>query len=144
MSCRTTTWYAPWRCPVPCAAQRLTGGVPFQIMAMDGHNIANDGTVAFRNSERIAFRHLVTRKYLGDSSSLTVLRGGKKLELTAGIMDLPPLVPQTLCVRRVLGVTVCFKCSCGWALLGRDQVQWQAELLRPRRHGTCGICVPSG
>jgi S1-C subfamily serine protease len=47
------------------------------ILAIDGVPIANDGTVPFRNRERISFDYLLTNKYVGDSCDVTVLREGK-------------------------------------------------------------------
>ena len=70
------------------------------IMAVDKQPIANDGTVAFRNCERIAFRYMVTKHFLGDELELKVLRNGTVLDLKAQVIDLPPLVPQTLYNRK--------------------------------------------
>ncbi len=36
------------------------------LLAFDGTDIANDGTVPFRSGERISFSYLVSRKYTGD------------------------------------------------------------------------------
>ena len=36
------------------------------VLAFDGTDIANDGTVPFRSGERISFSYLVSKKYVGD------------------------------------------------------------------------------
>jgi len=44
------------------------------LIAVDGHPIACDGTVAFRGRERIAFDYLISLKYAGETARLTFLR----------------------------------------------------------------------
>jgi len=44
------------------------------LMEFDGEVVANDGTVPFRTDERISFTYLVAQKYVGDISSVTILR----------------------------------------------------------------------
>lgn len=51
------------------------------LLAFDGQQIGNDGTVRFRRHERVMFTWLVAQKFHGESAKLTVLREGKKLEL---------------------------------------------------------------
>ncbi|KAK9141420.1 hypothetical protein Scep_011101 [Stephania cephalantha] len=46
------------------------------ILAFDGVPIANDGTVPFRNRERITFDHLVSMKKPNETARVTVLRDG--------------------------------------------------------------------
>ncbi|KAA8490595.1 Protease Do-like 9 [Porphyridium purpureum] len=46
------------------------------IMAFDGVPVSNSGTVPFRTGERILFHFLVSRKFVGDSCTLTILRDG--------------------------------------------------------------------
>lgn len=41
------------------------------LLAFDGTDIANDGTVPFRSGERISFSYLVSRKYTGDEVRLS-------------------------------------------------------------------------
>ena len=69
------------------------------LTALDGHPIADDGTIAFpsRPQERISFRYLLTRnKYIGDKISLALVRGGKPLTLQMALEDVPDLVPHSL------------------------------------------------
>ncbi|KAF3775689.1 Protease Do-like 10, partial [Nymphaea thermarum] len=63
------------------------------ILSFDGVPIANDGTVPFRNRERITFDHLVSLKKPNDAAQLMVLRGGIKHELNVTLQPLQPLVP---------------------------------------------------
>ncbi|KAL5703473.1 Protease Do-like 10 [Ranunculus cassubicifolius] len=63
------------------------------ILAFDGVQIANDGTVPFRNRERITFDHLVSMKKPNDTAQLRVLRDGIESEFTVTLHPLQPLVP---------------------------------------------------
>jgi S1-C subfamily serine protease len=66
------------------------------VCAVDGHDIADDGTVSFRGDERISFGYHLSCKSLGDTVALTVLRAGKELSVTCVLEDVPDLVPRTL------------------------------------------------
>lgn len=61
------------------------------LLAFDGEQIANDGTVRFRKHERVAFTWNVAQKFHHDSASLTVLREGKVEEVK--IKDFHPEAP---------------------------------------------------
>jgi len=63
------------------------------LLAFDGVEIANDGTVPFRTGERIAFSYLISTKYVGDACSLRVLRGGEVLEVATALSKPAALVP---------------------------------------------------
>ncbi|KAM0903872.1 hypothetical protein ACQ4PT_018397 [Festuca glaucescens] len=63
------------------------------LLEFDGVPIANDGTVPFRNRERITFDHLVSMKKPEETSVIKVLRDGKEHELTVTLRPLQPLVP---------------------------------------------------
>ncbi|KAJ8466287.1 hypothetical protein OPV22_028839 [Ensete ventricosum] len=63
------------------------------VLAFDGVPIANDGSVPFRNRERITFDHLVTMKKPGETSILSVLRDGIEQEFSISVRPLQPLVP---------------------------------------------------
>ncbi|PIA29567.1 hypothetical protein AQUCO_05800005v1 [Aquilegia coerulea] len=52
------------------------------ILAFDGVPIANDGTVPFRNRERITFDHLVSMKKPNETAKIRVLRDGIQYEFT--------------------------------------------------------------
>ncbi|XP_054809742.1 protease Do-like 10, mitochondrial isoform X2 [Prosopis cineraria] len=63
------------------------------ILAFDGVPIANDGTVAFRNRERITFDHLVSMKQPNEKAVVKVLRNGEEHEFSIILRPLQPLVP---------------------------------------------------
>ncbi|KAG9160551.1 hypothetical protein Leryth_025482 [Lithospermum erythrorhizon] len=52
------------------------------ILSFDGVQVANDGTVPFRNRERITFDHLVSMKKPNDNAAVKVLRDGEELEFS--------------------------------------------------------------
>eukprot|EP00494_Astrolonche_serrata_P032639 UN32908 len=52
------------------------------LMAIDGKELADDGTVLFRNFERINWRYITTLKYPGESVPLKILRDGKVMEIS--------------------------------------------------------------
>ncbi|XP_048233318.1 protease Do-like 10, mitochondrial [Ricinus communis] len=63
------------------------------ILAFDGVPIANDGTVPFRNRERITFDHLVSMKKPNETALVRILRDGEEQEYNIIIRPLQPLVP---------------------------------------------------
>ena len=63
------------------------------LMQFDGVDIASDGTVPFRTGERINFSYLVSRRYVGESSKVKVLRGGKVMDFTVELTPHDRLVP---------------------------------------------------
>ncbi|XP_044408771.1 protease Do-like 10, mitochondrial [Triticum aestivum] len=63
------------------------------LLEFDGVPIANDGTVPFRNRERITFDHLVSMKKPEETAVIKVLRDGKEHELNVTLRPLQPLVP---------------------------------------------------
>ncbi|GKV29016.1 hypothetical protein SLEP1_g37996 [Rubroshorea leprosula] len=63
------------------------------ILSFDGVPIANDGTVPFRNRERITFDHLVSMKKPSETALVKVLRNGEEHEFTVTLRPLQPLVP---------------------------------------------------
>lgn len=63
------------------------------IIAFDGVPIANDGTVHFRNRERITFDHLVSMKKADATGAVRVLRDGVQHEFHIKLGPLQTLVP---------------------------------------------------
>lgn len=63
------------------------------IIAFDGVPIANDGTVHFRNRERITFDHLVSMKKADATGAVKVLRDGVQHEFHIKLGPLRTLVP---------------------------------------------------
>ena len=51
------------------------------LCRVDGVEVAGDGTVPFRDDERISWSYIVSRKHIGDSVPLMVLRDGKETEV---------------------------------------------------------------
>ncbi|CDJ46723.1 hypothetical protein EBH_0029460 [Eimeria brunetti] len=47
------------------------------VMAVDGADVAGDGTVHFRGMERVSVSHVISEKFMGETLSLTVLRNEK-------------------------------------------------------------------
>jgi S1-C subfamily serine protease len=52
------------------------------ILEADGHVVGNDGTVEFRDSERVGWSWLVNQKQIGDTIQIKVLRRGDVKNLT--------------------------------------------------------------
>ncbi|XP_077226654.1 protease Do-like 10, mitochondrial isoform X3 [Tasmannia lanceolata] len=63
------------------------------ILAFDGVPIANDGTVPFRDRERITFDHLVSMKKPNETAKIRVLRDGAEHEFSITLQPLQALVP---------------------------------------------------
>lgn len=51
------------------------------VVAMDGQLLGNDGTVRFVTADRIDSNILIARRQLGDKLPLTLIRGGKKIDI---------------------------------------------------------------
>ncbi|MEW6601534.1 MAG: trypsin-like peptidase domain-containing protein [Nitrospirota bacterium] len=52
------------------------------LLAIDGHPIADDGTVEFRPKERTVYKHFIDMHQLGDTADIDVLRNGMKERVT--------------------------------------------------------------
>ena len=63
------------------------------LMSTDGYPIANDGTIAFRNGERLGFQYPLCTHSVGDLLRLKVLREGKTLTLKVPLKKECRLVP---------------------------------------------------
>uniref|UniRef100_A0A061SEI7 Protease do-like 9-like n=1 Tax=Tetraselmis sp. GSL018 TaxID=582737 RepID=A0A061SEI7_9CHLO len=63
------------------------------ILAFDGVEISNDGTVPFRSGERISFSYLISEKYTNDTAKLRLLKGGKVTEVKTVVVAPRRLVP---------------------------------------------------
>lgn len=78
----------------PAEGKVLPGDV---VMKIDGHQVADDGTVAFRPKERTNMNYYVQVHQLGDWMELDILRERKvekvrlKLDLSVGVNQLVPL-----------------------------------------------------
>eukprot|EP01134_Creolimax_fragrantissima_P003125 CFRG3125T1 len=66
------------------------------VTHFDGHRIANDGTVTYRDGERISFDYLKSLKFVGDDCTLTLWRDKDVVKVTypLGTIQTPLLVPM--------------------------------------------------
>eukprot|EP00922_Rhytidocystis_sp_ex-Travisia-forbesii_P065142 GHVS01096823.1.p1 GENE.GHVS01096823.1~~GHVS01096823.1.p1 ORF type:complete len:492 (-),score=63.39 GHVS01096823.1:71-1546(-) len=64
------------------------------ILAMDGINVADDGTIFFRNQERVHLAYAISHKYTGDTVEVTVLRNKKVTTVTVPLTAPNFLVPE--------------------------------------------------
>nr|PVC52324.1 serine protease [Theileria orientalis] len=64
------------------------------IMKINGHKIADDGTVHFRGSERVHLAYSLTNKFCGEECELTVLRDNKVEEIKINLNKPNYLVPE--------------------------------------------------
>jgi len=65
------------------------------ILEVEGKKVANDGTVAFRRSERVFFDYEVLSKQIGDVISMKVLRDGDVKEVEVEVKKADYLVTPT-------------------------------------------------
>eukprot|EP00878_Enallax_costatus_P022522 GHUV01023896.1.p1 GENE.GHUV01023896.1~~GHUV01023896.1.p1 ORF type:complete len:352 (+),score=75.57 GHUV01023896.1:1558-2613(+) len=80
--------------PTSAAAQQLRADDV--LMSFDGQEIASDGTVPFRTGERIAFSHLISNKFVGETARLKVLRNGEEMMLDVELSRPGTLIPPHL------------------------------------------------
>lgn len=88
-----------------CLVYRIIPGSPAEglvvpgdvVMRIDGHKVADDGTVEFRPKERTSLNYYVQAHQVGDEMKLNILRNGRdeevklKLKLPVGVNQLVPL-----------------------------------------------------
>jgi S1-C subfamily serine protease len=68
------------------------------LLAVEGKPIANDGTIPFRETERIHFAYSVQDKFMGETVSCRIMRDGKVMEVTIPLntsSEAVRLVPYT-------------------------------------------------
>jgi len=63
------------------------------ILELDGTPVSSDGTVPFRERERIDLSYVISAKYVGDALGVTYVRGGKTAEMTLTLKPSTDLVP---------------------------------------------------
>jgi len=66
------------------------------VTAIEGHEIADDGTILFRKGERVSFRYIETSKFVNDYINLSIIRNGKPTEVTLQLKARQSLVPLHL------------------------------------------------
>ena len=63
------------------------------ILSIDGTPVASDGTIALRDHERVQFAHLVSRRQVGETIELGVLRRGVARTVAVKLAPFVSLVP---------------------------------------------------
>jgi len=63
------------------------------ILEVDGSKVGNDGTVDFRNRERISFDYILFCKFAGEVVDVALLRNGERVTLQVEARPLSHLVP---------------------------------------------------
>ena len=64
------------------------------LLAIDTVNVNNDGTVRFRENEKLDYADLITRRQVGENLDIRVLRHGKEMSLSMRLVGWSkPLVP---------------------------------------------------
>jgi S1-C subfamily serine protease len=66
------------------------------LINIDGEEVGSDGTIQFRDGERVPFYELLTRKPIGYACPVTIFRKGEKMELTIPLGPRQRLVPLHL------------------------------------------------
>jgi len=85
LSARDTGVLVTRLAPVSPASTVLRGGDV--LLALDGHAIANNGTVAFRYGQRLYLNYLLGRKFVGDQCQADVLRNGERLRVSFALLS---------------------------------------------------------
>jgi S1-C subfamily serine protease len=62
------------------------------ILSIDGTPIAEDGTFAFGDEERLSMSYLITQKQAGEPLNIDISRGGEDLSVIVPLADFKPLV----------------------------------------------------
>ncbi|RMZ53985.1 hypothetical protein APUTEX25_002562 [Auxenochlorella protothecoides] len=63
------------------------------IMAINGVEVGNDGTVPFRHGERVDLKYAVTSRFVGDTVTLSLLRARAELAVAVRLSPYQYLVP---------------------------------------------------
>ena len=63
------------------------------MLECEGVPVADDGTITFRNEERVDFAHLFRSRFIGDDITLKVLRNKQIMTLSYKLQRFNPLVP---------------------------------------------------
>lgn len=67
------------------------------ILSVEGKNVANDGTIEFREGERTFLGYAIQSKFIGDEAHLGILRDGRLMKVTVPLtrpIDFGRLVPH--------------------------------------------------
>jgi S1-C subfamily serine protease len=77
----------------PCTAVLRSGDV---VTAIDDIKIADDGSVEFRNGERLTMWYIQQRKHIGESTNISLVREGKHIHVSSILGAPQRLVPVHL------------------------------------------------
>ncbi len=77
--------------PISSAAGYLRDGDV--ITHLDGVPVAGDGTVAFRNQERVSFAYVLARRHMGENIPIKIVRQGEDLEIEVPLQPYNKVVP---------------------------------------------------
>ncbi|EDO41765.1 predicted protein [Nematostella vectensis] len=80
-----------------CSGKLKRGDV---LIAIDGEQIADNGTVHFRGNERILFDYALSHKYVNDVCKLRIMRQGLEMEVDVCLDKVKHLVPTQLYDKR--------------------------------------------
>ncbi len=58
------------------------------LLSVDRNNVENDGTVEFRHHQFTSYKYYIDKKQLGSTIAMTVLRDGKKKELSIALNNI--------------------------------------------------------
>ncbi|MEM6961900.1 MAG: hypothetical protein AAF550_09195, partial [Myxococcota bacterium] len=64
------------------------------LLEVDNTPIGPDGTVQLREAELVGFEHVVSRRHVGETISLTLFRDGRQLDCLVVLQEPNPLVPE--------------------------------------------------
>jgi S1-C subfamily serine protease len=65
------------------------------LLSIDGHRIATNGTVQYKNRFRTSFDAVLGDHYVGDTMNLVVARAGKVMEMKIELQPFAALVPRS-------------------------------------------------
>lgn len=66
------------------------------LVRVDGVEIGSDGSVPFRRGERVDFKFVVTKRFIGDKAKLDLIRQGKEMAVEVELKAYQYLVPPHL------------------------------------------------
>jgi len=64
------------------------------IMAIAGNDVADDGTIVFRNMERVGLSYALLDKFPDEEVELTILRDGRVLNISVPLVPSNSLIPE--------------------------------------------------
>ncbi len=99
------------------------------VLSVDNVSVADDGTIEFRATERLSFKYLLTKKFVGDYCAVRVLRNGKEKNLKVRIVKKQSLIPHHLYDKRPSYYVIAGLC---FTVLSEDYMKSE--------HGSSWLC----